>query len=492
MLASVALSACSQDDPTTATAQGNVIRMAAVGVGALDPARLDQSNAAWVTAVDLLFDRLTEYDSSTDAAVPDLASSWSTSDLTTWSFTIDPSRKFSDGTPVTAADVTSSLERVASDPASLPGARLDVIEGVAELAARTAPHARGIVASDERTVTITTTGPYGDLPALLSGPGYGIVEAASLDVRSDAPRGSGRYTVGAVEASATTLTSPSLPAVRLVRYDSIDAGAAALAAGEVDWAITPTGSASTATGTHDTSFFKGAVVTLGINVRSRALSDLRVRRAVVAAIDRTAIATAAGDGVATPWSSLVPPVAHSGDCAAPCAADVAAATASLAAVGTPVSLHLDLYDEPLIRLVADEVARELTAVGMTIEVRVHSDAEYSALVASGQQELFLTGEAGLAPSPDPYLSAAYSSSGKANLSQLSDLEVDAALKAARSTADPAQRRLAYRKTEDAVLALAAAVPLVALNTRCQTSAAVADMGSEPGRALVPSRLAFFR
>ena len=109
--------------------------MAAVAVGALDPAELDPANPAWVTAVDLVFDRLTGYDTTTNAAVPNLASSWSTSDLVHWTFTLDPGRTFSDGAPVTASDVVTSLERVAADPTSLPGARLDVIDGVAGLAA---------------------------------------------------------------------------------------------------------------------------------------------------------------------------------------------------------------------------------------------------------------------------------------------------------------------------------------------------------------------
>lgn len=472
--------------------------MAAVGVGPLDPAKLDPSNAAWVSAVDLLFDGLTGFDEQTNAAVPSVASAWSTDDLTTWSFAIDPGRRFSDGNAVTAADVVTSLERVAGDQTSLSGAQLDIIEGVSALVTKAAPHASGIIAIDDHTVRITTRGPYGDLPALLAAPAYGIVEASSLGSATDAPRGSGAYTVDSTDGRVTTLSSSTMPKVQLITYADDAAGTAAFATGAVDWVAHTLVSASTAPttpsalGARDTSFFNGAVVTLGMNVRAAALSDLRIRQAISQTIDRTAISAPMGMGVATPWSSLVPPVAHSEGCAAPCAGDTVGARASLAAIGTPLSLHLDLMDDPHTRAIGDEVARQLAAAGITVEQRVHGEQDYATLLAANQQELFLSGAAGLAPTPDPYLSAAYTSAGTANLSQVSDAALDAALNAARATADPAARRAAYDKVEEAVFALAAAVPLVALNSRCETVAGVSDIGSEAGRALRPTKLAFAR
>ena len=496
-LACLGLAACTHDDGTqpTAASPGNVLRMAAVGVGPLDPSKLDPSNAAWVSAVDLLFDGLTGYDESTNAAVPSIASAWSTNDLVTWTFTINPERRFSDGAAVTAADVVASLERVATDQTSLSGAQLDIVEGVTALASKTAPHASGLVASDDHTVKITTRGPYGDLPALLSSPAYGIVEATSVQPGSLAPRGSGRYTIGSVEGGTTTLTSATMPDVQLVSYRDDAAGTAALSAGQVDWVAHPATMASDAkpvSGTRDTSFFNGAVITLGMNVHTAALADLRVRQAISQALDRTAMAAELGTDVATPWSSLVPPVAHVGGCVAACTGDAAAARSSVAAVGELPLLHLDLPDEPLTKTIGDEVVRQLTAAGITVQQRIHSDQEYATLVAANQQELFVSGAAGLVPSPDPYLSSAFSSAGTANLSQLSDPMVDWALNAARATADPAERRTAYGKVEDAVFAQAAAVPLVALKSRCETAAGVSDIGSETGRALQPTKLAFAR
>ena len=67
-----------------------------------------------------IFDSLADQDNNLQLH-PGLASSWKNTSPTTWVVTLRPDAKFSDGNPVTAADVIFSMERVKDDPQQ-PGA----------------------------------------------------------------------------------------------------------------------------------------------------------------------------------------------------------------------------------------------------------------------------------------------------------------------------------------------------------------------------------
>ena len=490
--AALAAAACSDGGARPSTATGPPrFRVAAVGVGAVDPAALDESNGVWVMAVDMVFDGLTSFDAETGTAVGAVAASWTTADQVTWSFSIDPAARFADGSVVTSHDVIASLSRVIRRRDSLPGARLDVIAGARAFREGSADAVTGLSVIDDQTVGVVTDGPFGELPALLADPGYGVISVGSLDAAL--PVGSGDYEVASIDQDDIVLRAvgdaPARPDVLLVAQPSVEDGYRALRDGQVDWAIMPDGTEADAGLGTAVGYPGGAAVVLEMNAGVPALGDVRVRGALAATIDREELVDALGPGRAVAWSSLVPPAAGGVACKEGCGGGGALSAAPGDTVLPPV-LHLDVYDDPVMTTLGGVIARQLRTSGVEVIVRSHSFDEFKSFVAEGHHELVLLGEAGLAPSPDPYLSSAFSSDGGANLVALGDPDIDAAIAAARRTAEHTARRSAYESVESLVRATGVAVPLVALNTLAVVSRSMLTIGSGVGRAFNPDELAF--
>ncbi len=173
---------------------GGTLRLAVVAstVGkitgtAIDPTAIGPTDQDAMVLVDLTSDSLTSIDPATQLPVPALASSWSADSAgTSWTFTLRDDASFADGSPVTAADVSTSLERVASKAGqSLAGARLDVVSGYAAFVSGQDQHFSGISVKDDHTLVITTGAPDAELPLLLGSPLYGVVKLVSSSADGD-------------------------------------------------------------------------------------------------------------------------------------------------------------------------------------------------------------------------------------------------------------------------------------------------------------------
>ena len=106
-------------------------------------------------------------------AVPILCKSYSVSpDLCTYNFVLEENAKFSDGSPVTAADVAKTL--IKAWDSTYYGGRFT--------------HFRSVVIEDNGSVTINLTTPYENLPLLLDIP---VIKETELD--TERPLGSGPY-----------------------------------------------------------------------------------------------------------------------------------------------------------------------------------------------------------------------------------------------------------------------------------------------------------
>lgn len=122
--------------------------------------------------------------SASNRAVAGLASAWEESeDGLSYTFHIDPAACFSDGTPLTAADVVASLQATISG--ALPGS-----EGLSAVSA--------VSNTDEATLVITLASPDQTLAWRLSG-AAGLVWRSGDDGR---PVGSGPYTVSSITPGA--------------------------------------------------------------------------------------------------------------------------------------------------------------------------------------------------------------------------------------------------------------------------------------------------
>ena len=452
---------------------GGRVRVGVVGLNTADLLSFDSANSGEVLAADLVYDGLTAFSPEEERVVPAIALKWMSADGVTWTFSLDPSRTFSDGTPVTATDVVASLSRVAkAAQISLTGARLSVIAGADAYVAGTADHISGLAAVDAHTVSITTATPYQELPALLADPGYGIAPAAPAATGSLGV-GSGPFKIAASAPSRVTLdrSSPSLAhvdGIDLRIFATDDDAMAAFDHGELDVAPIPS-AGKQVDHRHSVS---AALVYLGMNVRSSVMSDVAVRSAVTKALDRAKIVSTVPNGRATVADGFVPEVVHSfGQCAKFCASDPKAASKAFAtafAAAKP-TLALGFLASDDLNAMATEIQRELEAAGATVALRPQSAAELSASLAAGTDDLILFGSVGVAPTPDPYLADSFGTGGTENTSSFSSADVDAALATARATSNDHDRGIAYAVVERLVLEAAPAIPIASLHHDYATS-----------------------
>ncbi len=148
--------------PAAAQDSGGTLNWSIEGVPdlpSLDPAKA--SDAQDFTVIGLIYGGLVRFDGDLHV-IPDLAESWSVSDDgLTYTFKLVPDAKFSDGTPITSADVIWSLEH-ALDPNTggwTGPFYLSNIKGANEIANGEATTLSGASAPDDQTLVLTLLQP---------------------------------------------------------------------------------------------------------------------------------------------------------------------------------------------------------------------------------------------------------------------------------------------------------------------------------------------
>ena len=141
----------------------------------LDPARMFEPTGLMIDHT--LYDTLLTYKGSdVTTPVPDLATSYTaSSDAKTYTFTLRKGVKFANGDPVTAADVVFSLMRTKN----IEGNPSFLMAGITA----TSPNAN--------TVVLTSATPNTAIPAILTNPALGIVDAKKVQAAGGSD-GSGR------------------------------------------------------------------------------------------------------------------------------------------------------------------------------------------------------------------------------------------------------------------------------------------------------------
>lgn len=188
---------------------------------------------ATLMAAALIFDSLVVR--TEDGFAPHLATEWDQPDENTWVFTL-ADVSFHDGEPITAEDVKACIENIAAG--STPQAALwSALENVD--------------ATDETTVTITTSSPLGTMLSNLSL--VSIVPAANIEDEgffATEPNGSGPFQVDSFTASDHLnldavpdywAGAPASPRLELPYIPENSTRLTALRTGEVDvtWSIPP-------------------------------------------------------------------------------------------------------------------------------------------------------------------------------------------------------------------------------------------------------------
>ncbi len=346
-------------------------------VGATDPSVRDVGS--------LLYRRLLRLDARA-LPVADLANGYTvTQDGLTYHLPLGTGQRWSDGRPITVADVIATVDWVQS-PAFADQLTAAMWRDV---------HVRA--AGDG--VTFDLAGPRASFPAQLTQlpvlPLGTLSAAAVVALPKHAARPmatSGAFEVGASTAASITLlpnphaaVSPRLNRVELRLFGSFTDAAAAFRAASVDGVLAtdPAERARlvAAGGTaHDVATFR--FVDLLFNERNPLLADGAVRQAIAATIDRASLIAGALRGMAVPEVGPFPAgIAWASPRQAPPSPDPAAAAAALAADGWNVGpdgvrphgprrlqLQLAVADVAPLPDVAAALTLQLAGVGVQVNV----------------------------------------------------------------------------------------------------------------------------
>jgi peptide/nickel transport system substrate-binding protein len=456
-----------------APAAAQTLRVGQIGQqsGTLDPHRAtathDKGPASW------MFDGLVRFPpGSADPSrlEPDLAERWERSaDGLTWTFTLRDGVEFHHGMGrLTAEDVAFSLRRAAS-PASSAFAG-----DYRELAA--------VEVVDPRTVRVVFRQAVPNGLGLFANYHGGMIvsrRAAESEDFSRRPVGTGPFQFEAVEPGGLRLSAhrqhfrgtPKLAGVHVRFIPSDQTRELAYAAGELDlfigrreqrWVERMRQMPNTVVEV----FGPGEFRTLLLNTKSKPLDDVRVRRAVIHAIDVPAIVRFVGPDVAQLWPSPVPPGYLGAIRDVPTYPhDPARARALLAEAGLPQGVTLKaVVSSVTTQLPIMEVIQgQLRRAGITLEMDVVEHATYHARIRQDLSQVTFYGAARF-PVADSYLTQFYhsrSAPGQPTMAlnfahcSAADAEIDAA----RSEPDPQKQLALWAAAQRKVMEAACSLPL---------------------------------
>ncbi len=322
---------------------------------------------------------------------PLLAESWEVSpDLKTYTFKLRKGVKFQNGEPFDAAAVKFSFERAAAEKSVNKDKRLFAAMDF-------------IATPDPHTVVIGLKTIEPDFLFLIGQATAIIVEPKSAESNATRPVGTGPYKLeNWAKGSAVTLTrwdgyraAPQLK-IRRVSFRFISdpaAQVAALLSGDVDAFPRVAAARSLGQFSSDKRFQvikagSRAKTILAINNKKKPLDDVRVRRAIAAALDRKSIIEAAADGFGVPIGShYVPGALGYLDTTAlnPFDPNKARALLKEAGVATPLELSLKLPPTPYARQGGEVVAAQLAKVGIVAKIENVEWAQWLSGVYTNKQ-----------------------------------------------------------------------------------------------------------
>jgi len=442
-----------------------------------DPAAAGDATTSIVVAQ--LYETLTTYDASLTLQ-PALARSWDVSeDGKQVTLHLRPDLTFSDGSPITAEDVVGSWLRIIDPdaPAPLVALMLDV-RGAHDHLARltTDPSAVGLRAQGS-DVIVDLDRPGADFPAIVSAPLFGVVPPAVWrdggDVFGPGAVVSGGYAVESVSTEEITLQRnehywagpPAIPTVRLLLDIGGRSPIAAFEAGDLDSAEisaidAPWVPYDADLGPQLREFPSLALTYLGFDTTAKPFDDVRVRRAVGAAVDWERVSALSAISGQTPATSMVPPgiPGSSGGNWLP-AHDPDLARQLLAQAGYPGGVGLPpIHFAAGTLRVADGIAADLQReLGMTVELEIldgHLDR-----LTSDPPNAWLTGWIADYPGPNDFLGVLLGSDSPDNYGRWSSPAFDQAIGEALATRDPAEARAAYERALTEIQRDVPAVPL---------------------------------
>ncbi len=304
------------------------------------------------------------------SAAPDLAASWTSSaDATTWTFTLKPGLKFSDGTPLTADDVVFSYETVLKNPKSLQGVYVSAVASV--------------VAKGPGTAVFTMKSPNATWPRVATN--LPIVPRAEYNPTTFAtkPIGAGPYTVVSfngtdtmkVAANPHYYAGPRAIAEATVQYVPDETTRLnGLQSGQFDAAVLTGNNVDVAksAGLASESVTGSKVIYLGYDSGSGPMANEKLRQAISYGIDRSALVKSIMLGYGEPVDQMISSTTFGYDKNALVPAqDVAKAKQMVAAsgyAGEEIPLRYPTGYVPAPSDLSQAVANYLTQIGIKVKL----------------------------------------------------------------------------------------------------------------------------
>ncbi|GGV40931.1 ABC transporter substrate-binding protein [Actinomadura cremea] len=393
-------------------------------------------------------------------------------DAKTITVKLRPGLKWSDGKPLTAKDVVFTYTALADpETGSAQAGKFAVIEGAKELADGKADSLEGLTAVDDTTVKITTSRPAAGLPGLIGNTPI-IPEHVLGQVPEEGLGDNGFFTKPTVASGAFTFVQyktdqyvelaanpnyrepVSIKKVYLKPVTS-DVATAQLGTGEMDLVqVAPTDlpTVKAMDGVEVVTAKSPGFNRIAINQSQDRFKDVKVRQAMLHAIDRKGLVNKVLGGAGTVVdSSFYGELAPAGE---RYPYDPAKAKSLLAEAGWDASKPVKLLWVPGQRdrdTAATVIQSQLGAVGMEVELE---QVQVDALLSSYEDRSFdlaLFGGGNYATEPSTVSTidgcdAGYPDGG--NISHFCDEELDGLLERADAVADPAERESLFKQAAE--------------------------------------------
>ena len=439
--------------PASAQKQGGSITVGLeLDIPGFDPLKVGVFDTAAETAAAAIFDTLVYLDDKGQPQ-PELALSWTHSDdYKTWTFKLRPGVKFHDGTPFNAEAAKANFDRQ-KDPANKCRCAF-YIAGIHD-----------VQAPDELTLVYNLTDPAVNLPAILTiqSSNNVIQSPTAWKTRGDDynrnPVGTGPYILKSWTAGDRMVLEknpdywnkghPYLDRIVLKPLPDAQSRFASLQSGEADivWddeydadniqkaQKDPKMTVHTYTGS-------GAAV-YAFNTKVAPFDDVRVRQALVMAIDRKKMSQAITNGLARPTTNPYGDgswVKCKDDGALP--NDIEKAKVLIKDYGKPVEFKMIVTATPRGRNIGQVLQQFWKQVGANMEIEQVDQATIVPRAFMRQFQLTPWRIVDLAD-PDPQMYANFHTGSPVALANYSNPELDRLLENARVTADPEKRTEDY-------------------------------------------------
>jgi peptide/nickel transport system substrate-binding protein len=449
----------------TATRGGDLVIARAEDGTSLDPAQ--GVSPADTAATNQMFDRL--YDVSQDGKlVPSLAASSTTSaDGRTLRITLRDGVTFSNGSPLTSADVKFSLDRSRKAEAGFSF----LLGGIGSVSA-----------PDARTVVIRTPVPAATLKAALSAWVASILPNDLGGQTEKAffarPIGSGPFTFSSRERGTTIKLvrnerywkkgRPLLDSVTWNRVPDSNTRVAQVQSGQADVVsdapYSQLSSLRAGGRLQARSFPANFTSFLILNQDVKPLADVHVRRAMAHAIDRASLTKGTLFGSGTAACSMVPPTMPYADERAPCLRfDLAAAKAEMAKSTAPggFAAELTIDNLPTSASVAQIVQASLAPIGIRLKIKTVDSGQLYTVFDNAAFQVGLGAWASDIPDPDEQLSFMLDpkAGGNAYYTGYDNPKVNALLVEGQTELSTAGRSAIYRQIQGIAASEVPQIPL---------------------------------